>query len=544
MPVFRGLPWVPSYGLEQGRTSQNKPEPASFALASESAVDVHSSVSHVAAEPEPMMRFRLWHGPGWRGFRAACLVWILLSAAGIGAEVVPAVAAVNPITEATNHLGQWIWDAQTMDKQTCRLWKSFVIPPGAAVARATLRITVDNGYRLFLDGREIGRGSDWKTVTEYDVTWLLNAGAHVLAVEGFNDRLQAGLILGLRIELMDQSTIDVLSDQTWRIVPASESHWEARTKPAANWPLATVVGKLGTPPWNSWPYGVIAEPGLRPVTLRFWQALWFQISLLVACGLALLGCLWLATQLAIQARSQRLLQLERERIARDIHDDLGARFTQMVLLAEIAKGELPANSESSAQLQRICEDARSVSQAMDEVVWAVNSRRDTVRDFANFLCKFAQAFLKDTPIRCRLDVEPDLPLEPFDLAIRRNLLLAAKEAINNAAKHSGASELILRIHRHTGGLRLVVEDNGKGFELSLTDPGRNGLSNMAQRMEEAGGRLDVSTAPDRGCRIEFSLPHTHARRYPRWLTRLFGGRKSIPAMQNPRLEVATEVKVT
>ena len=123
-------------------------------------------------------------------------------------------------------------------------------------------------------------------------------------------------------------------------------------------------------------------------------------------------------------------------------------------------------------------------------------------------------------------------------------MLAAKEAINNAAKHSGASELILRIHRHTGGLRLVVEDNGKGFELSLTDPGRNGLSNMAQRMEEAGGRLDVSTAPDRGCRIEFSLPHTHDRRYPRWLARLFGGRKSIPAMQNPRLEVATEVKVT
>src|ERR1019366_10115638 len=84
---------------------------------------------------------------------------------------------------------------------------------------------------------------------------------------------------------------------------------------------------------------------------------------------------------------------------------------------------------------------------MDEVVWAVNARRDTSRDFANYVCKYAQVFLNSTPIRCRLDVEPDLPATVFDLPLRRNLFLAVKEALNNAAKHSEATELFLRIYR-------------------------------------------------------------------------------------------------
>jgi hypothetical protein len=117
-------------------------------------------------------------------------------------SVATAQTDTNWIFEATNNLGQWIWDTNTFDKQTCQLWKSFDIPREAKVARAILRITVDNGYSLFLDGREIGRGSDWRTVTEYDVTQLLNPGPHSLGVEAFNDRLEAGLIFGLHVELV------------------------------------------------------------------------------------------------------------------------------------------------------------------------------------------------------------------------------------------------------------------------------------------------------------------------------------------------------
>src|SRR5215469_17280887 len=84
----------------------------------------------------------------------------------------PPSGAVHLLAEMTNHMGHWIWDTNTADKQTCRFWKSFLVPAGVKISRATLRITADNSYTLFLDGQEIGRGSDWRTVTEYDVARL------------------------------------------------------------------------------------------------------------------------------------------------------------------------------------------------------------------------------------------------------------------------------------------------------------------------------------------------------------------------------------
>jgi signal transduction histidine kinase len=426
------------------------------------------------------------------------------------------------LAEATSHVGSWIWDLRTLDKQTCRLWKTFDIPRGAKVSSAVLYITVDNGYRLFLDGRDIGRGSDWKTLTEYDVKWLLHPGRHVLAVEAFNERLAGGLIFGLRIELADRRVIEVVSDNTWKVVPLKVKDWERVKRANPAWPSVKVVGALGAPPWNAWPYALVVEAPLQPVIVYFWETAWFQITVLAMFGVVLLICLWLITQLALQSKSQRLLQLQRARIARDIHDDLGARLTQLLLLGEIAQSELPAQSDIRAQIDQICEQARDVAQAMDEVVWAVSSRRDTLRDFAAYVCKYAQNFLKDTSTRCRLDVDPELPPTPFDLAIRRNLLLAVKEAISNAAKHSGARELILRIHRQGDKVQVVVEDDGKGFDVSQANSSRNGLMNMAQRMQEVGGRFDVKSGPGFGCRIEFYLPLTHARRQPYWVQRLLG----------------------
>ena len=113
-------------------------------------------------------------------------------------------------------VGSWIWDRTTHDHQECRLWKSFEIPMSATVEKARLRITVDNEYRLFLDGRELGHGAELGTLTAYDVTPLLAPGVHVLGVAAYNDLDIAGVLLGLRIELTDGRVIEVGSDETWR----------------------------------------------------------------------------------------------------------------------------------------------------------------------------------------------------------------------------------------------------------------------------------------------------------------------------------------
>jgi signal transduction histidine kinase len=457
-------------------------------------------------------------GSGLRSLTRPAGQWMRLWLLTLTCAATPVPAAdhapASPkwVVEATNHLGQWIWETNAFDKQTCRFWKAFEIPGETKAASAILRITVDNGYSLFLDGREIGRGSDWRTVTEYDVTRLLSPGRHSLAVEGFNDRLEGGLILGLHIQLANQQIIEVVSDSSWLVVPGKNRNWTARKSALPDWHPAIVVGSIHHHPWEIWPFGLTTEPALLPIVVHFWQTVWFQLTVLALLLLTTGVCLWLKTQLSMQARAQRLLHSERVRIARDIHDDLGAQLTQLVLLGEVAQREQPADSPARTQFNQICSLARDLSHGMDEVVWAVNARRDTLRDFTNYVCKYAQVFLNATPIRCRLDVEPDLPASAFDLPLRRNLFLAVKEALNNAAKHSGAGELFLRIYRADQKLVVTVEDNGHGFDPAQLGGERNGLANMTQRLAEINGVCELSSPPGGGCRVVFTVPLEKAAR--------------------------------
>jgi signal transduction histidine kinase len=377
------------------------------------------------------------------------------------------------------------------------------------VAEADLRIAVDNGYRLLLDGRELGIGSDWRSVTEYNITLLLEPGWHVLAVEAFNDNREAGMLFGLKIELTDGRKIVIPSDHDWRIVPANERGWQRRHTAPAHWGRALVVSAF-LPRTGGWfarePTMIVKVPVLRPVELEFWRRGWFQAVLAGVVVVAVLVCLRLMARLAVHSKAQAMLQRERARIARDIHDELGARLTELALEGEVAQTELPAGSAARSRFEALSERARALSGAMDEVVWMVNSRRDTLRDFATYACKHAQRFLASTPICCRLDVDPELPEVVFDLPVRRNLLLAVKEALNNAVKYSGATELFLRIHRHGQTVLVVVEDNGAGFDPETVDPARNGLTNMAERMREVDGWCRIVSSEGAGCRVEFQVP--------------------------------------
>ena len=438
---------------------------------------------------------------------------------------------------ATNGLGDWIWASQTFDRQTCRLWKEFDIPGGAKVTSARMRMTADNAYQFYLDGRELGQGADWGGLTEYDLSLLLTPGHHVLAVNGFNDFFEAGLIMDLPVEFSDGRTLDIKSDESWRIVPNDELGWEKLRHPHNNWPPAkAITGKNRAPEWNDrhWPYDYVSVPRFYPVEIPFWQTGWFHLVLTLVCGLIFLACIALLMQVALQSKEQRLLNLERARIARDIHDDVGTRLTKLVLQGEVAQSAQPANSETRQQLDMICDGLRGVLGAMDEMLWAVNPRHDTVENFIAYICDYAQTFLQNTKIQCVLEVESDIPPLNFDLPLRRSLLLAVKEAVNNAAKHSEASEVLLKIHRNGSKLVVIVEDNGRGFDLLQAPRDRNGLANLFQRMNEAGGECRIITRPGEGCRVEFSITLT---RYPagRWFSSLARQPESKP----PFVELGT-----
>lgn len=447
---------------------------------------------------------------------ALTLGWLALSSSGLADEPQSRPASVaNPTPESQAAakqagLGCWIWTTNFSDKQFCRLWRSFSVPARSRLEQACLRITADNMYRLYLDGREIGIGAKLNVLSEYDLTWLLDPGQHVFAIEGFNDSAQAGVICGLRMRFTKGEESWVFSDSSWRVVPASARRWQNQTEADPSWPAAQEVGVIGQYPWWKRPGSIIRLPATRLIELSFWQQGWFLITVLSICAVMVLLSLRMAAKLAVQRRAQSLLHQERARIARDIHDDLGAGLTQLTLQAELAQTSLPSQSPVCRQLADLCAKSRSLSDALDEIVWAVNPKRDSIEEFSSYVCTYAESFLAKRDIRCRFELDPEMANTFLDLPTRRNLLLALKEALHNVAKHSQAAEVFLRIEHSGDRFAVSLQDNGRGFDPAGVVGRRNGLSNMTDRLQLIGGGCSIDTVPGAGCRVQFTIPLTSA----------------------------------
>jgi len=412
----------------------------------------------------------------------------------------------SPVMDSNYFVGSWIWAEKSFDRQICRFWKAIEIPEGVAVTRARLRLTADNSYRAFFDGTEFAQGSEWRRLTEYDLTLVLTPGTHILAIEAFNEYGWAGLAAGVVVEMENGQTLRIPSDASWLIVPPGQKGWSSRKTPREGWQPARMSYYFRDLPDFPRNPMVLLPAALRPMVIHFWQRGWFQITLLSFCVVVAAICLRLLAQLALQSKAQNVLQRERARIARDIHDDLGAGLTHLVLLGETAQQELAGDAKARAQFEKISEVGRKLVGAIDEVVWMVNSQRDSLRDFEIYICRYAENYLRARAIRCRLDVDDEIPQTNLDLATRRSLFLAIKEVLNNITKHSGATEVTLGMHIENERIHVDIKDNGRGFDFSRRDQSRNGMTNMAQRMAELGGSCVVTSQPGAGCHIELVAP--------------------------------------
>jgi signal transduction histidine kinase/ligand-binding sensor domain-containing protein len=254
----------------------------------------------------------------------------------------------------------------------------------------------------------------------------------------------------------------------------------------------------------------------------FWQTAWFRFLGGLATVLAASGAVWFETRRRMRrklerAERQRDIERERARIARDIHDELGAQLTIITMLSESASENLDKPHRTSDGILRIYDTARELTRSMDEIVWAVNPRHDTLESLVNYLERFAQDLLVPAGIRCRFNLPVQFPDWSLTSEMRHNLFLAAKEALHNAVKHSGASETLIQLIVNDSSFELSVEDNGRGFSPGA-EPGAtagrlasgNGLANMARRLEEIGGRYDIRSAPGKGTKVVFTLAITVA----------------------------------
>ena len=179
----------------------------------------------------------------------------------------------------------------------------------------------------------------------------------------------------------------------------------------------------------------------------------------------------------------------------DIHDDIGATLTQISMLSAISQ-----NGEASPVLSEIRTSALDAVRSLDEIVWAVNPKNDNFLNFATYLCQSAGEFFRETGVACRIDLAGEIQDGPLRAEIRHHLMLAAREACNNALRHSGATEVSIHVSTPAGRIRIVVSDNGHGFDPGTIQEG-DGLPGMTRRLCEAGGECTIETGPG-GTRVK------------------------------------------
>ncbi|HEY3761730.1 MAG TPA: two-component regulator propeller domain-containing protein [Verrucomicrobiae bacterium] len=246
----------------------------------------------------------------------------------------------------------------------------------------------------------------------------------------------------------------------------------------------------------------------------FYQTRWFLVlaSLLVLGSVAIVART-IATRKYRQALArlaqQHAIERDRSRIAKDIHDDIGAGLTQITLLSELGRRD---PEHSGAQLERISDAARDMTRAMDEIVWAIDPQRDTLASLMDYISAYAEDYLRTAGVRCRMDFPAVLPARPIDAELRYNLFLALKETLNNIVKHARATEVRLQLMVNDHSFTLAVQDNGRGFQANGKSTGSAerhhsglGLSNLKKRMESIGGRCVMQSSPETGTLIEMSV---------------------------------------
>jgi len=244
------------------------------------------------------------------------------------------------------------------------------------------------------------------------------------------------------------------------------------------------------------------------VVPAFWQRLWFRAGMLVLFAGLVGGVVRYAVVVKLRRKLQRLeqerrLERERMRISRDLHDDLGARLTQMAFMTDLAAEESGAPATMQTQLREVSRQARNAVQSLDETVWMVNPQKDTLPHLVAYLATYAEQFFQPTNIACRQEICRQPPATSLPGNLRRDIFMLVKEALNNVLKHSGAKEVWLRVAVRGRVLRIAIQDDGRGFSIAEANPGRNGLENMRRRAQAAGIRFRLHSAPGHGTRLVF-----------------------------------------
>ncbi len=246
------------------------------------------------------------------------------------------------------------------------------------------------------------------------------------------------------------------------------------------------------------------------VPTPWWRSPFHLGAIALASVLSAAGLGWwfsvrrLRHKLAL-AQAARAIEQDRLRIARDMHDDIGARLTRMALLADRVKR---SPGQEAPLLSKLAGEARDTVGALDQIVWAVNPRHDTLGSFSDYLCHHAAGYLADAGLSCHFDQPRENRGAVLPFAIRHPLLMVVKEALQNVVKHAGARKVAISLGAKADRIELTVCDDGSGIAGTDDPASGDGLANMRSRLAEIGGRCAIGKSPSGGTQVTLSVPCT------------------------------------
>ncbi|MEP7142804.1 MAG: ATP-binding protein, partial [Ferruginibacter sp.] len=191
---------------------------------------------------------------------------------------------------------------------------------------------------------------------------------------------------------------------------------------------------------------------------------------------------------------------------RDLHDDMGSTLSTINILSAMAKSKMTSDAVKTTEyLARITDNSQRMMDAMDDIVWSIKPSNDSMQKIIARMREFATNVLEPKEIELEFIAEDLVYDVKLNMEARRDFFLVFKEAVNNAAKYSKASTVVMKITVHNKILTLVVKDDGVGFDVAVADDG-NGLGNMQKRADAMNGKVVIHSKPREGTAVVVSIP--------------------------------------
>lgn len=236
------------------------------------------------------------------------------------------------------------------------------------------------------------------------------------------------------------------------------------------------------------------------ISPHFYQTRWF-LTLIILSAIGL-------TYLFYRLRLNRLLAVERIRnkVARDLHDDVGSTLSTINILSSMAKTKLLTDPvKTSEYISKITDNSQYMMEAMDDIVWSIKPDHDNMQKIVARMREYASSILEPKDIVISFIVSENIYDLKLDMEMRRDVFLIFKEAVNNSAKYSRCTKIEIRITHVNKKLNISIADNGVGFNVNTADSG-NGLGNMQKRAETLRGSISINSAKGEGTNITLTIP--------------------------------------